>query len=200
MTCSFPPSLFLPQAEVQPFSPTSSSSNNNAATSSVADSNSLNSSSSAKTFVACKVCGDKASGNFSLSSHRTRAPFSCVSKNSAKWIFLFYSTLSGYHYGVTSCEGCKVSRRRKKLMLSKSLSSGFWYTSEYRKHLHLTNTRKIENWFYGSFSKPFSTSSSRLSLVSGILSSEYSEADRVSMFARGKMLSYQTESKPMPIL
>lgn len=94
MTCSFPPSLFLPQAEVQPFSPTSSSSNNNAATSSVADSNSLNSSSSAKTFVACKVCGDKASGNFSLSSHqeRERFPLVCIKKLSKmNFPLLFHS-------------------------------------------------------------------------------------------------------------
>lgn len=60
--------FFLNLTEVQPFSPTSSSTANNnnanAATSSVADSNSSNSSSCVKTFVACKVCGDKASGKY----------------------------------------------------------------------------------------------------------------------------------------
>ena len=49
-------------AESQPFSPTSSS--NTTTTSSAADSNSSSSSTGTKTFVACKVCGDKASGKW----------------------------------------------------------------------------------------------------------------------------------------
>lgn len=48
---------------------------------------------SQKAFVPCKVCGDKASGKQSVYETGTVAN---------------HGPFSGYHYGVTSCEGCKV--------------------------------------------------------------------------------------------
>ena len=74
----------------------------------VADSNSGNTPS--KSFVPCKVCGDKA---------------------------------SGYHYGVTSCEGCKVSLRPSSssfFLLSFSAASCFFLLLSSSTHGH-TNVK-----------------------------------------------------------
>lgn len=88
-------------SENQPFSPTSTATGT---TTSAADSNS-SSSSSTKSFVACKVCGDKASGKPLKFAH-------LIKENENVLIKII--NLTGYHYGVTSCEGCKVSIKRKR--------------------------------------------------------------------------------------
>lgn len=78
---------------------------------------------------------------------------------------------SGYHYGVTSCEGCKVS----------------FHAAHFIRH---QSTRRwgIMNWFL------------HLTFSTGFLSAQHSKANRISLFARWKMLSDSFESKSMPIL
>lgn len=83
---------------------------------------------------------------------------------------------SGYHYGVTSCEGCKVS------------------------HLFPRRVRDHQDQTVGSVSNVNFSPCIWQCLSTGFFPAQHSEADRISLPARRKMLGDSIESKSMPIL